>query len=67
MSQYVEYDQKYSLYKDVRDEKYNFKYPTRADFYKTRRSVFDNQLKAKKAQYKEYFEYQNGLKKDPIE
>lgn len=67
VSQYIEFDQRYNLYKDVEDVKYNFKYPKRADFYKVRRPVFDRQLKAQKAQYKEYFEYESGLKKDPIE
>jgi len=51
VSEYINFDQKLDLYKDVEDIKYNFKYPSRKDFYKTRRSVFDRQQAAKKPQY----------------
>ena len=65
-SMYLEYDQKFNLYKDVEDMKYNFKYRTLRDYYKTRRYALDSIQAAKKGWYKEYHQYQLGLKLDPF-
>ena len=38
-AKYVEFDQKLNMYKDVEDIKYNFKYRSTRDYYKTRRYI----------------------------
>lgn len=66
-SLYIEFDQNVSLYKDVEDMKYNFKYSRLKDYYKTRRYVLESVRDAKKNWYKEYFQYQLGTKTEQLE
>lgn len=63
----VDLDLNFNLYKDAPDMKYNFKYPGVREFYQTRRRLFEENGRSKKAQYTEYYEYIHGLKLDPYE
>jgi hypothetical protein len=64
---YIEFDQKYNIYKDVEDIKHNFKYEGVKKYYKTRRYVLDSQRDTRKNWYKEFFLYELGIKKEPLE
>lgn len=66
-SMYVEFDQKFNLYKDVKDMKFYFKYSSLPDYFKTRRKTLESIEYAKKNWYKEMYLYEYGLKVDPFE
>lgn len=64
---YEQFDLEYNFYKDVNDFKFNFKYRSLADYFKTRRYVLDRIALSKGTWYKEYFLHERGLKAEPFE
>ena len=64
---YVAFDLDHNIYKDVNDMKHRFKYGNLREFYKTRRYVLDNFRDNQKNWIKESFQYDLGLKKEPLE
>ena len=56
-----------NLYKDVEDIKYNYKYATIREYYKSRRNVLERSRDSKKNWYKQLYQYELGTKIEPLQ